>query len=402
MYASIVMFVSVIIGWPIWSTKAPLPQPLAGSGCAFVGDTIYVIGGRDSPGNCCATNYAYDPYSDSWTIKTPMPTARAHLGCAAVNGKIYAIGGWYGNTASGAVEEYDPATNTWEIKNPMPTPRYTFGIAAVADKIYVIGGMNTQPLIFTTVEEYDPLTDTWATRTPMPTPRMDPGCAALYDTIYVFGGSTTIGSGVTTANERYDPAADAWATRASMPTARYALGGFSWYNRVFALGGYDYWSYHTTLEEYMPSTNTWSTLNPMQYARQSVAIGMIPQYVYVIGGWNNGALDYNDEGWFEIGIEEYKKAQPMVSIDISPNPFTDFTDIRIQIIDTRQKCEIKIHDITGRLVTDLSAQISVIGHQSSVTWNGKDNQGCALPNGTYLVVCGNDRTTKIEKVVLAR
>jgi N-acetylneuraminic acid mutarotase len=405
MYASIAIFVYMIIGWPIWSTKAPLPQPLAGSGCAVVGDTIYVIGGRDSPGNCYATNYAYDPYSNSWTTMTPMPTARAHLGCAAVNGKIYAIGGWYGNTASGAVEEYDPATNTWATKTPMPTPRYTLGIAAVAGKIYVIGGMNTQPQIFNTVEEYDPLSDTWVTRTPMPTPRMGPGCAAVYDTIYVYGGSTIIGGDVTTVNERYDPVTNAWATRTSMPTARYAIGGISDGYCAYAIGGYDYWNYYTNMDYYEPTVNTWFSYSPMQYARQSVALGYIVNvfpYIYVIGGWNNGALNYNEEAQFGDGIEEYKQTRPVISIDISPNPFTDFTDIRYETADNNQKFDINIYDISGQLVKYFGRQAPDIGRQVSVTWDGKDNQGRALPNGTYLVVCTNDRITKIEKVVLVR
>jgi N-acetylneuraminic acid mutarotase len=393
----------MLIGWPIWSTKTPLPQPLAGSGCAVINDTIYVIGGRDSQGNRYATNYAYYPGTDTWTTRTSMSTPRAHLGCATVNGKIYAFGGWVGSTATGTVEEYDPSSDTSTTKTPMPTPRYTIGIATVADKIYVIGGMNMQSQIFNTVEEYDPLADIWTTKASMPTQRMGPGCATLSDTIYVYGGSTMIGGGLTTVNERYDPIADTWATRASMPTARYALGGFSWYNRVFALGGYDYWSYHTTLEEYMPSTDTWNTLAPMQHARQSVAIGMIPQYVYVIGGWNNGVFDYNEEGWFELGIEEYKNAQPCINIDVKPNPFRNSTDIRYEIQDTEnanQNFSLQIYDISGRLVKDLSRQVSIAGNQLSARWYGRDDKDRVLPNGTYLLVIKHYGITKTEKLVL--
>lgn len=397
MQTSIVLLVLVIINWPIWTTRNPLPQSLSGSGCAVINDTIYIIGGRDSPGNRYATTYAYDLNSDIWSTKTSMSTPRAHLGCAAVNGKIYAIGGWVGSTATGVVEEYDPVTDTWTTKTLIPTPRYTLGIAVVANKIYVIGGMNMQGQIFNTIEEYDPLTDTWTAKTPMPTQRMGPGCAVVNDTIYAFGGSTVIGGGVTTVNECYDPITDNWTTRTSMITGRYALGGFAWYNRAFAVGGYDYSTYHTSVEMYYPTDNTWLNISPMQYARQSVAVGLVGQYAYVIGGWNNGAWDYNEEGWFEIGIEEYKQAQSMVAFDVRPNPFT--TSIRINLtLPDKKACELQIFDVSGRLVRKLT-QSSANGN-FAFEWDGKSNNGTNLPNGTYILVIKGTNQTK--KLILIR
>jgi N-acetylneuraminic acid mutarotase len=413
---SIVLLVSMIISWPIWSTKNPLPQPLAGSGCTSMGegDSIYVIGGRDSPGNRYATNYKYDAFTDTWTTETSMSTPRAHLGCAAVNGKIYAIGGWVGAAATGVVEEYDPATDIWTMKSPMPTPRYTFGIASVAGKIYVFGGMNMQGQIFNTIEEYDPLTDTWTTKTPMPTPRMGPGCATINDTIYVYGGSTVIGSGITAVNECYDPVSDSWATRASMQNARFALGGFTWGNTAYAIGGYDYSTYIADLDAYEPATNAWTSLglSPMQYARQSIAVALTGYgvyYVYVIGGWNNGALDYNEEGWFEIGIEEYANTEQQISLMISPNPFRDFTEIsfrngtnNIDASNISRPAEVKIYDATGRLVKDLSHHISIAGERSTVRWYGYGNHGQLLPSGAYLLVLKRGELTTTEKLLLVR
>jgi N-acetylneuraminic acid mutarotase len=399
----------MLIGWPIWGTSAPLPQPLAGSGCAIIADTIYVIGGRDSSGNRYATNYAYDLSTQTWNIRTSMSSPRAHLGCAVVNGKIYAFGGWVGATATGVVEEYDPLTDTWTYKTPMPTPRYTIAVAAVADKIYVIGGMNMQGQIFNTVEEYDPVGDTWTTKASMPTQRMGPGCAVINDMIYVFGGSTMIGGGETAVNERYDPVSNSWFPRASMLNARYAVGGFADEIYAYAIGGYDYWNYHTTLEQYDPTYNSWSLLDPMQYGRQSVAVATIqgPPFliVHVIGGWNNGAFDYHEEGWFGNAIEEHETAQQLVTVDVKPNPFRHSTDIRCAIQyteSTNQNLKLQIYDISGRLVNDLSREVSITGNQLSVRWYGTDNEGGILPNGTYVLIVKSNEITKTEKLVLLR
>jgi N-acetylneuraminic acid mutarotase len=400
MQTSIVLLASIILSWPYWNTKAPLPQSLSGSGCAVLNDTIYVIGGRDTLGNRYATNYIYDPVTDTWTTKTSMPTPRAHLGSVVVGGKIYAVGGWVGSTATGVIEEYDPVSDTWIAKTPMPTPRYTLAIAAAAEKIYVIGGMNMQGQIFNTVEEYDPSTDIWTTKAFMPTQRMGSGCGVINDTIYVFGGSTMIGGGDTTVNECYDPGTDTWAPRASMLTARYALGGFAFGNNAYAIGGYDYWSYHTVLEQYDPSMNMWSTLEPMQYARQSVAVGLIGDFfpfVYVIGGWNNGALNYNEEAYFGNAIEEYTQVPSVIFCRISPNPFRSSTEIRFEAL-SNSKIDSEIYDVSGRLVRTLRPDVQ----RSTLLWDGKDDNGSLLPNGTYLLVMNSNGITKTERIVLVR
>jgi len=73
------------------------------------------------------------------------------------------------------------------------------------------------------------------------------------------------------------------------------------------------------------------------------------------------------------------------NISVSPNPFTHYTDIRYQMTDDRQRYELKIFDITGRVVADFSEPIAVIGHQLSVRWDGCDRVGNRLPAGVYFV-----------------
>jgi len=78
-----------------------------------------------------------------------------------------------------------------------------------------------------------------------------------------------------------------------------------------------------------------------------------------------------------------------IGITVAPNPFHYQTDIRYQIPDngikkSEQVFAVGIYDVSGRMVRNLERS-SVIGYQSSVTWDGTDDTGHRLPAGVYFV-----------------
>ena len=87
-------------------------------------------------------------------------------------------------------------------------------------------------------------------------------------------------------------------------------------------------------------------------------------YIYVIGGWNNGALAYNEEGILPTGVVESddKNMRTGIRLIISPNPFS--SEVRIQISEIRRQNSedrgqilLKIYAPNGRLVhLDLNHQ----------------------------------------------
>jgi hypothetical protein len=103
-------------------------------------------------------------------------------------------------------------------------------------------------------------------------------------------------------------------------------------------------------------------------------------------------------GVMSEGAAEY----PISSFDVWPNPFRNYTNIRWLNGDRGQKCDVRIFDITGRLVKDFSEQISVVGHQSSVSWDGKDHSNRQLPSGVYFVKFQVGDHTTLEKLLLIR
>ncbi len=107
------------------------------------------------------------------------------------------------------------------------------------------------------------------------------------------------------------------------------------------------------------------------------------------------------------GIHEFTNLEPVgATIQVKPNPFHHWTDIRCQITDdgyttANTKAEIGIFDVSGRLVK-YSKLLSVIGHQLSVQWDGTDQTHRALPAGVYFVHLEVGDYTRTEKVVLLK
>jgi len=91
-----------------------------------------------------------------------------------------------------------------------------------------------------------------------------------------------------------------------------------------------------------------------------------------------------------------------LNLTVSPNPFATMTDIRCQIPDDCKETELRVYDACGRLVKSFCVPSSVISHQSSVTWNGRDDHGRQLSSGVYFVqlVAGNYCAS--QKVLLVR
>ncbi|MCK4674011.1 T9SS type A sorting domain-containing protein, partial [candidate division WOR-3 bacterium] len=95
-----------------------------------------------------------------------------------------------------------------------------------------------------------------------------------------------------------------------------------------------------------------------------------------------------------IGIEENTNSKPgCVKLEISPNPFTDRTDIRFQITENQmqdvrsknQEASLEIYDCSGRLVKSFNLTSVILLHASAVPWYGTDESGEQLPSGVYFV-----------------
>ena len=85
----------------------------------------------------------------------------------------------------------------------------------------------------------------------------------------------------------YTPPTTVWTTMAPMPTARSILAIGVVNNKIYAIGGYDGSKVLDTNEEYDPVENTWTTKAPMPTPRDGFAIGVVNNKIYAIGGWDH-------------------------------------------------------------------------------------------------------------------
>jgi hypothetical protein len=84
-----------------------------------------------------------------------------------------------------------------------------------------------------------------------------------------------------------------------------------------------------------------------------------------------------------------------------PNPFTHRANIRYAITDDKD-VTLKVYDISGKLVRDLSDRVSINGCQLSSRWDGTDEMGRDLPGGIYFS-CLKDKTgSHFGKLIMVR
>ena len=282
-----------------WESKAAMPTARSGFGIAVVNGEIYAIGGYNKDQtDFSAVNEKYDPSSNTWIQKEPMPTHRVSFGIAVFENKIYVFGGQILVNGHRQVitttEVYDPASDTWATKTPMPHLGEDFAAnVVVGDKIYAISSYN---------DVYDPVLDSWSTKAAIPEPVAHSANAVVDDKIYVISG-THYGNEPQfyvpiNLTQIYDPASDRWSSGAPIPNAIASPAAVATYGSnapkaIYVVGGLTLtpdsnggFIYHAQklTQVYYPDSDSWSFGTPMPTARYALALGVVNDKVFAMGG----------------------------------------------------------------------------------------------------------------------
>ena len=124
---------------------------------------------------------------------------------------------------------------------PMPNLQEEFASTVVDDKIFIISDK---------VQIFNPKNNQWTLGTPPPTPMYQGAAGATTGSmapkrIYFIGGGS--------ANQIYNPIDDSWSIGASMPTPRNSLAVTVLDDTVYAIGGWHIDSGHLAInEQYTP------------------------------------------------------------------------------------------------------------------------------------------------------
>jgi len=103
----------------------------------------------------------------------------------------------------------------------------------------------------------------------------------------------------------------------------------------------------------------------------------------------------------QTGIGDPPAALPVVSLgDAYPNPFKPATTIPITLAGAGH-VTLEIYDALGRRVRRLLDGPRPGGHQE-LAWDGRDDDGKALPSGVYFVRLGTDGKTATRKITILK
>jgi len=304
-----------------WESMADMPTARSGLGVAVVEGKIYAIGGhldQISFSGHLGTNEMYNPATDIWVTRESMPTARNRFGIAVVQNKIYVIGGETDDGYTGANEVYDPTTDTWETRTPIPTVRADLSANVVDDKIYLIAGSGGWPFHNVT-EVYDPVTDSWTTKASIPTAVCGYASAVVDNKIYVIG---SIGWGAPSSgvNQIYAPETDTWTLGCSMPDWFTEMASSAATTGVFAPKRiYVLWDDEHRV--YDPESDSWSNATSMPTSRLSLAVAVVDDRLYAIGGGSHEKL----------GFTESNKNERYTPADFIPE-FPSWTPLLIMLV----------------------------------------------------------------------
>jgi parallel beta-helix repeat protein len=123
------------------------------------------------------------------------------------------------------------------------------------------------------------------------------------------------------------------------------------------------------------------------------------------GGAVSDHVDF-DPWLLNPGIEEHNASVPVrLVLQVTPNPFRNFTNIRYTIHDpgyTIQKPKLRIFDVCGRLVKTFGLESVIENPGSTISWCGDDETGREVASGVYFVrlIAAESSTTK--KILLVR
>lgn len=158
--------------------------------------------------------------------------------------------------------------------------------ARIGSSAYVVGGFLPPGRTTSAVERYDLRTDRWTRVRDMPL-ALNHAAAAIYrGDLYVvggYGGADGL-TAETSALLRYEPASDRWSRLPSMPTRRAALAVGVLGDRLYAVGGARRGAALRTLETYDFRTRAWRRGSSMSVAREHLAGAVAGGAFYALAG----------------------------------------------------------------------------------------------------------------------
>ncbi|KAL8598586.1 hypothetical protein ACOMHN_013469 [Nucella lapillus] len=152
--------------------------------------------------------------------------------------------------------------------------------------IFCVGGYLRQSL--SNFDCYNPKTLQWNRLPDLSTPRSGLGAVIVKRSLYVVGGRNNSHEGNMDSDglNMFDAVRNIWVPCRPMtvPRNRLAVGVID--NMIYALGGSQGKTHHSSAERYNPEMDTWEVINSMKTRRIGVGCAVINRLLFAVGGFD--------------------------------------------------------------------------------------------------------------------
>lgn len=186
----------------------------------------------------------------AWDFAAPMITARMDAASAVVGDTLYVMGGRQTETGSGTgsqgfvdvVEAYVPLTDTWLTEYPpLPSPAALQASAVVGRRIYLLGGLAPERQTLDCIWHWEPGEPNWTEGPSLDTPVEGAAATTLREgNILLIGGLTASGEYMDEVLILFPDTAYGPEQAPDLDQARAAAGAVLMQDIVLVTGGYFY------------------------------------------------------------------------------------------------------------------------------------------------------------------
>ena len=171
------------------------------------------------------------------------------------------------------------------------------------------------------------------------------------------------------------------------------------YVQYYASGWKTFGSNHTTTSmELLPGNYSFRTgLNGNGFSK-SQNINNNPVVIFTDGSKNNVNNDDNNDVDGKTSNPEF--ISPFVTIDVYPNPFQEFTNIKFEL-NEESHVSLMVYDLSGKRIITLVDKVLSSGIHS-FEWHGDNEAGDLIDNGVYIyrLISGDD--VKTGRVIVSK
>ncbi len=403
----------------------PFPLPSSGHSLAAFNDTSFMVFGIRIPGVYLDTTLIYVINREDWVGGPKNPYGSGSYGTAnVVNGKYYRIGGTnnFPNPLN-RVDIYDPNLNLWTSGSQSPIGLIDHTSGVYNDSlIYIFGNGNWGYPTSNEVYVYDTYNDNWLSANSFPGDGRGACAGGIIDSFIVIAcgfktGGIFCNDYIVGRISRTNPLYIIWSQWRPIPgmdkgrcRIPYVIDTVN--KELWLVGGKlksgletgEVWSYS-------PYTNIWTNWQmPKPHPVCNVSPVVITKTCYgnrgifVPSGYQANSYIHEHE-FFHIrghsvdeqnSVEIYPKGGYLKCL---PNPASKFLIIKYRTY-ISEDIQIKVFDISGRLVRKLVERKNEPPGEKLICWDMDNEQNKRISSGIYFIQMNTQSCSITKKIII--